>query len=224
MGGTIGIQKPKTKLLFIDLLNHLRSMPEASVDIIGIGPTTNIANILSSDAANSINSITLMTGVVFDRGNVTVHAEFNAYSDPDALKQVLSSGKNITIVPLDVCRKIQLNDRHLSKMKSFGNISKTLIESHKFYMKMYYQWEHIHGCFPHDSISVLAALYPNIFYSLKMAISVGTQGDEQGQLFARQDKSSTISVITGGHLSWVRKFFDFEWVSINNNQKKDFFI
>lgn len=223
MGGTIGIHKPATKFTFKDIVNHIQLMPKASVDIIGIGPATNIAKILSSDAADSINTITLMSGAVFDKGNVTENAEFNAYSDPEALIQVLSSGKTITIVPLDVCRKIQLNERNLSLMKSFGNLSKTLIDSHKFYMKQYLQWEHLHGCFPHDSISVLAALYPNIFYSLKMSISVGITGDERGQFFAQQDKSSNISVITGGHLSWVRKFFDFEWVVLNKNQKKKFF-
>src|SRR5262245_60804296 len=79
-----------------------------SVILIGIGPATNIPRVVAWYGHSAVSRIVLMSGAFFDFGNVIPVAEFNAHCNPIALRQTLDLGIPTTLVPLDVCRKVQL--------------------------------------------------------------------------------------------------------------------
>lgn len=81
-----------------------RQPPGSSVDLIALGPLTNVAAALSAGAFDeSADLRVLVCAGGLARGNVTRHAEFNAFADPYALDVVLSSTHaTLTLVPLEV--------------------------------------------------------------------------------------------------------------------------
>lgn len=81
----------------------LRAAGPAGLTLVGLGPATNLALALATEPALAANvaEIVLMTGA-WAEGNVTPAAEFNAWSDPEALAVVLACGRPVTLATLDL--------------------------------------------------------------------------------------------------------------------------
>ena len=81
----------------------LRAAGPDGLTLVGIGPATNLALALATEPALAANvaEIVLMTGA-WGEGNVTPAAEFNAWSDPEALAVVLACGRPITLATLEL--------------------------------------------------------------------------------------------------------------------------
>ena len=82
------------------------------VTVIALGPLTNIAAAINRDPAamRRVSSLVVMGGSVYAGGNVTPHAEFNFYVDPEAADLVLAAGLPLTLVPLDVTHQLVVRD------------------------------------------------------------------------------------------------------------------
>jgi purine nucleosidase len=80
----------------------LRAAPNP-VTLIGIGPATNLALALATEPALTpqIAQIVLMSGA-WAEGNATPAAEFNAWSDPEALAILLQAGTPVTFATLEL--------------------------------------------------------------------------------------------------------------------------
>jgi purine nucleosidase len=184
---------------------HAEVPSHERITILGLGPATNIPHLVSWYGPSRIEKIVLMAGVFFDWGNVNRQAEFNAYCDPAALAKVLGLGIPVTLVPLDVCRKVQLSRQTLLTYGKHDSsaVAQLLIASHLSYMDFYRSVEGIDGCFPHDSIAVLAALEPKRFFSLTGSVSVELDGEARGRTRMTGQPGNT-SVVMGGDLRWVR--------------------
>ncbi|PYX52062.1 MAG: pyrimidine-specific ribonucleoside hydrolase RihA [Acidobacteria bacterium] len=102
---------PETAAEFIRQI--VRKYP-GEVTLLTIGPLTNVAAALQSDAelARMVRGLVMMGGSL-SGGNITPAAEFNIYVDPEAARIVFQSGIPITMVGLDVTRKTSLTDEHL---------------------------------------------------------------------------------------------------------------
>ncbi|MDR3415794.1 MAG: nucleoside hydrolase, partial [Nevskia sp.] len=76
----------------------LRAAPAEGLTLVGIGPATNLALALATEPALSsrVREIVLMAGAVGE-GNITPAAEFNAWSDPEALAVLLAAGRPVTL-------------------------------------------------------------------------------------------------------------------------------
>ena len=81
----------------------LRAAAAASITLVGIGPATNLALALATEPAlaDRVAEIVLMTGA-WSEGNITPSAEFNAWSDPEALAVLLACGRPITLAMLEL--------------------------------------------------------------------------------------------------------------------------
>jgi inosine-uridine nucleoside N-ribohydrolase/plastocyanin len=95
----------------------IRSAP-GQVEVLTLGPPTELAAVLSANASvkDKIRSVTMMGGAVSVPGNITwppdvgnSYTEWNFYIDPTAANTVLSSGLEITLVPLDATKSVPLN-------------------------------------------------------------------------------------------------------------------
>lgn len=96
----------------------LRDHPAQSVDLLVLGPMTNIAHLLRQDpdAAQRIRRIVAMGGAIAERGNVGPRAEFNMAADPEAAEVVLSAGLPLTMIPLDVTRKVRAGPKDVVRL------------------------------------------------------------------------------------------------------------
>ena len=86
----------------VDFLVRAFLESQDDLDLITIGPLTNVALALAKDArlASKIRSITMMAGGI-NAGNSTPAAEFNIYADPEAADLVFRSGIPLTMIALD---------------------------------------------------------------------------------------------------------------------------
>lgn len=74
------------------------------VDILAIGPLTNIALLLrrAPDAVEGLGTLIIMGGTLYGRGNITPAAEFNIYADPEAAAAVFRTSPTL-VVPWEPC-------------------------------------------------------------------------------------------------------------------------
>jgi inosine-uridine nucleoside N-ribohydrolase len=175
--------------------------------LIGIGPATNIPRLVSWYGRSAVSRIVLMSGTFLDFGNITHAAEFNAYCDPFALRETLDLAIPTTLVPLDVCRKVQLTRRDMTAFKEADKspLTDLLVKSHLHYMDAYREWEGLDGCFPHDTIAVLAALKHSLLFTVRGRVSVDCTAAERGRTTFEADASSHVEIVTGGELKWFRE-------------------
>ncbi|WZH37635.1 MAG: nucleoside hydrolase [Microbacterium enclense] len=85
----------------VDALLRLTAAHPGEVDVVAIGPLTNIALAVLTDPsfATRVRSLVIMGGSNNARGNITAAAEYNFYVDPEAARIVFGAGFDITVVP-----------------------------------------------------------------------------------------------------------------------------
>jgi inosine-uridine nucleoside N-ribohydrolase len=89
------------------------------VSLVPIGPLTNIAMALREDPeiALMIQQIVLMGGSI-SGGNMTPAAESNIWHDPEAAQIVFHSGIPITMIGLDVTRKMEFKEQYVRQLEA----------------------------------------------------------------------------------------------------------
>ncbi len=200
------LPKPAT----LPTLSSSHWLPQGGpIVLLGLGPATNIPLIVERYGAARIARIVLMSGTIFDVGNVTANAEFNAWCDPAGLAEVLGLGMPTTLVPLDLTRKIQLSREVVNAWVESAlpdDMSvRLVVAAHQHYMDMYMQSEAIDGCVPHDLIAVLVACWPERFRTVSGHVGVETGGPAKGVTELLMDAQSRNCVATGGRLKWIRE-------------------
>jgi inosine-uridine nucleoside N-ribohydrolase len=93
-----------------ELITRMARFRPNELTLIAIGPLTNLALGLQKDpeGMKKLRDIIIMGGAVRTKGNVTPHAEFNIFVDPEAARMVFESGLPTTLVPLDVTHQVDL--------------------------------------------------------------------------------------------------------------------
>jgi purine nucleosidase/pyrimidine-specific ribonucleoside hydrolase len=93
-----------------EILFHVSSAEPQAMTLIAIGPLTNVAQALERDRDTMarLKRIVVMGGAISVSGNVTPAAEFNIYVDPLAARRVFHAGIPLTVVGLDVTRRVRL--------------------------------------------------------------------------------------------------------------------
>lgn len=94
------------------------------IDIVAIGPLTNLATalLLDRDFASKVRELWIMGGCDNSVGNVSAAAEYNFYVDPEAAEIVLSAGFETTIVTWTLTIEGALWDRdQLAEIATIDN-------------------------------------------------------------------------------------------------------
>ncbi|MDY0167843.1 MAG: nucleoside hydrolase [Thermoguttaceae bacterium] len=162
------------------ICDQIRGAPRGSVSIIALGPLTNIARAFQRDPElpGLIGDLTIMGGTVSGPGNITPAAEFNIYCDPLAAKAVLRSPSTKTLVPLDVTNRIVLTFDLLNQLPDastkVGNILHRILPPA---FRGYRQQYGLEGIHVHDTVTLMAALHPELFTIEEMAGDVETAGE-----------------------------------------------
>jgi purine nucleosidase/pyrimidine-specific ribonucleoside hydrolase len=91
------------------LRDTLHAAETDTIDILALGPLTNIARLVTEypEAAGRIGRVIAMGGAVHEPGNIGPRAEFNIAADPEAAEIVFAAGLDMTLIPLDVTRKVR---------------------------------------------------------------------------------------------------------------------
>ena len=154
------------------------------INIIAIGPLTNIANVINKDPKiwKIIKSITIMGGSWFAGGNISPVAEANIYNDPEAADVVFKSKIPITMIGLDVTHKVFLTNSHIKYLASLKNNSgKFLQDISNFYVEFYKETKNMNGCYFHDATAAIAFTNPEYFDFKKGKVFVSQDRLTRGQ-------------------------------------------
>lgn len=101
--GDVGYPMPSTELAdghAVDALLELSTLHAGELELVTLGPLTNIATALVIDPllATRIKHCWVMGGAACTHGNVTPAAEYNFWCDPEAAARVFGSGMPITMI------------------------------------------------------------------------------------------------------------------------------
>jgi inosine-uridine nucleoside N-ribohydrolase len=156
----------------------VRKYPK-EVTLITVGPLTNVAEALNSDAgmAELVRGVVMMGGSL-SGGNITPAAEFNVYVDPEAARIVFQSGIPVTMVGLDVTRKTSLTDKHAGALEAAQNpVSQAAAKIARHAIDHNREQGFMVGPNMHDSLAVAAFLDPSILKWKEYYVDVETTGE-----------------------------------------------
>ena len=99
------------------IVELVRKEPK-EITIVCLGPLTVMAGALSRDPAivPLIDRIICLGGAWKESGNISAAAEFHFYCDPVSARKVLHCGAHITLLPLDVTRKLMFSPTDLLEL------------------------------------------------------------------------------------------------------------
>lgn len=113
---------PAAPGLAADVIRRLLREAAEPVTLIGIGPATNFALALATEPALAakVARIVLMSGARAE-GNVTPAAEFNAWSDPEALSILLDAGRPVVFATLELTAQAVVTPARIAAWRALGS-------------------------------------------------------------------------------------------------------
>jgi inosine-uridine nucleoside N-ribohydrolase len=153
---------PPTQGLAADAIRQiLRTSPDP-VTLVGIGPATNLALALTTEPslAERVERIVLMSGA-WAEGNVTPAAEFNAWSDPEALAILLASNRQVVFATLELTAQALVTPSRIATWRAFGS-GKCLVAACDIQKKVP-RSPRLPGTPLHDPCAVAWLIRPDLF-------------------------------------------------------------
>lgn len=155
---------------------------EERVTLIGIGPATNLALALATEPvlAANVEEIVLMTGA-WAEGNVTPSAEFNAWSDPEALAVLLACGRPVTLATLELTAQALVTPERIAALRGAGG-GRCLDAAASIMAAVPPSRRFAHRGHPlHDPCAVAWLLAPGLFTTRPVHVHVDCAGRARGR-------------------------------------------
>lgn len=179
------------------LAGQLDRRPASSLDILALGPLTNIARLVLDHPASAgrIGRVVAMGGAVREPGNIGPRSEFNMAADPEAADIVLRAGLDLTLIPLDVTRKVRATRADTAGLKAAGTPAAVACAA---LVDAYFQSAGGRESRPlHDPCVMLELLCPSLFGCETLTLSVDTgDGPDAGALVVDEGQGAPVRVAT----------------------------
>ncbi|KQY29275.1 nucleoside hydrolase [Caulobacter sp. Root487D2Y] len=151
-----------------------------------LGPLTNLANgLLEDPAAFRAWRPTIMAGAFTVEGKASGGADFNSWSDAEALARVLERGVMPRLVPLDISSRVTLTAQAMAAGSAAcgSPLSARLNKAMGPYMAFHRRaWGVEAGCHPHDAVVAASLLAPSLFAFEPVRLRVLTDGEHLGRI------------------------------------------
>lgn len=148
----------------LKMIEALRASEDGEIDIVALGPLTNLAIAIRLDyaAMKKAGRVVIMGTAGLGPGNVTPVAEFNIWQDAEAAKIVVESGlENIIFVGWDACcGDAMLNPEEIEEIRNSGPLGKFAIECNRQLMELNHERFGGNYLDMADPSAMAAALYP----------------------------------------------------------------
>ena len=175
---------------------------EDPITVLITGPSSNLVKSLQEhpELHSKVKEVIWMGGAVDVPGNVSTFkhggtAEWNAYWDPYASKELLEMGLDIKLISLDVTNSVPVNLGFLEKLAEqskypLSNLASqfwaTTINTIPSYEYTYFMWD------------VLATSYlgiPGEFTTEKVELAVHTEAPNEGQTFRQPGNGQWVELV-----------------------------
>ncbi len=181
----------------VELLYEELKAAEGRLELIALGPLTNIALLLERhpDVLPLIPRLSLMGGALVG-GNVTPHAEFNFYADPEAADRVFRSGIPVDMYGLDVTNKALLYAEEVDELAASASPAlRKVIEMVRFYQDFYMGVAGMKGIKLHDPLAVAGCFREDLTQMRSYALGVECDDSEtRGKVIVLDDPDAPATV------------------------------
>ncbi|MGB6944857.1 MAG: nucleoside hydrolase [Bryobacteraceae bacterium] len=207
---------PETKRAADYLVERLKNA-RAPVQILALGPLTNIAEAMERDpsVAAHIRVIVLMGGAVRVPGNLqdggVFHtnnstAEWNIFIDPVAASIVFRSGVPIRLIALDATNKVKIGPQFLREFETkarspLGRVVAQVLEADRETIDqgIFYAW---------DPLAAAALLRPGIVKVAAMHIEIKLKPPEEGRTEATAGKPNVNVAVDADAVAFRTMFLE----------------
>jgi purine nucleosidase len=148
-----------------ELLVRLARENPGEIDVLAVGPLTNlaIALALEPELPRLVRRLVVMGGAVRVAGNVSSHAEANISNDPEAAEAVFAAGFDLDLVALDITMKTVATTEWLAEL---GTVSGERAERTSafldFYADFYSGIFGVRQCAMHDPLAAAVLVDPHL--------------------------------------------------------------
>lgn len=176
----------------VDALLANAAQHDGELVLVALGPLTNVAIALSlrPGLARQIRTLVIMGGAYFVPGNVTPHAEFNAFADPHACGQVLQAEWNeIIVVGLDVTHQTIISREQWEATPDDAPGAAGLL---KRITGRTFNERKLDGFYLHDPLALAVAIHPELVEKEPHSISVDVH-ERRGKTTPAQGRGVSIA-------------------------------
>ena len=159
-----------------DAVDFLAERLRPGVVLVATGPLTNVALLLERHPDLRPERIVLMGGAI-GLGNVSPAAEFNVWADPEAAHWVLTSGLDMTVVPLDVTHQALVTPERSARLRAAGRVGEVVADLLAFFSVFHretYGWP---GPPVHDAVALAYAFRPELLETVERHVAVETESE-----------------------------------------------
>ncbi len=180
LGGPV-LPEPTTPLDERDALTLMRDLVAGSaepVTLVPTGPLTNVAQFVQQhpDLLGNVARVVWMGGST-GRGNTSVYAEFNAWTDPEAIAVVLDSGLDVTMVGLNISHQALITREVRARVAAAGTRTGTFgAELLEFFCSTYEAAEHMPDAPLHDPITIALIADPAVATTVRTRVDAELTG------------------------------------------------
>ncbi|HAQ35965.1 MAG: nucleoside hydrolase [Maricaulis sp.] len=164
------------------LIETLREADER-VTLAILGPMTNLATALTRapDIVSGIHELVIMGGADIEGGNITPHAEFNCYADPQAAQIVLDCPLPKTVIGLDTTLQLRCTPARMDRLKAIASpVALAGWDMMEHVNAIYGEVYGAEGAALHDPCVILFLLRPDLFTAAPARLTALTEGDMRG--------------------------------------------
>jgi inosine-uridine nucleoside N-ribohydrolase len=165
------------------IIDKLNSHP-GEITILAVAPLTNLAaaETKSPGILKKAKEIVIMGGAFKVPGNVTPHAEFNIFYNPEAAEKVFASCNNIVVLPLDITEKLLLTPEMAEDIvrNSQSYLTQFISNLCNFMTAAnlrYRQTKGEKGFLVHDGAAVAYLFYPETLLFRRAQVDIETKGN-----------------------------------------------
>lgn len=160
---------------------RLANQRPGELTLVCVGPLTNLAIALNVEPGlgERLRRVVIMGGAFNVPGNVTPHAEFNIFCDPEAAMMTFRAAlPEVTVVGLDVTHQTALPR---PAWEAAGGLSSTTAQLVFRICRRTFAERGMDGFFLHDPLALAVALDPTLVITESGWIDVELTGDERGK-------------------------------------------
>ena len=170
--------RPSARHAVTAILSAVAQQPD-QLTICAVGPLTNLALAIVQrpDVMARLKAIVLMGGAA-GAGNVTAHAEFNFYVDPEAARIVFESGIPIVMHGLDVTHKARVDRAWVDQLAAADTAVTRAVAG---MMSVYNGGVDSDPCGRpvHDALAIAYLIHPEWFSGKKCRVAIETVNPDQ---------------------------------------------
>jgi purine nucleosidase len=197
----------------------IRTLEQGKTTIVCMGPSTNVAMVtrLRPDLVANIQELIILGGVFFEKGNMTPVAEFNVLNDPYAFRNAVELSCPVTIIPINVCRKVLFTAKDFEQIKS-KQLKDTFVRITELFIRYYTsddEYAGFEGAVMYDLLPIAYVLKPKLFSTIKKDVAVETSSQlTYAQTILKDSAVAPCTVVTDVSEEKVKELF-FEVLNAN---------